>query len=81
VASEVHRLGKLGAIPLFIVTRGINLGAYRTALQRSFLTLSTNARQVVATHSGHFIQVDQPATVIAAIRSVVVSVRTGKPLS
>ncbi|MFP5231737.1 MAG: alpha/beta fold hydrolase [Acidobacteriota bacterium] len=39
------------------------------AVQRQYLSLSTNSRQILATQSGHYIQFDQPSLVIAAIRS------------
>ncbi len=38
------------------------------ALQRSWLSLSSNARQTLAAHSGHYVQLDQPDLVIGAIR-------------
>jgi pimeloyl-ACP methyl ester carboxylesterase len=38
------------------------------ALQRSWLALSSNARQTLALRSGHYVQLDQPGLVIAAIR-------------
>lgn len=41
--------------------------------QRDQVTLSTNGRQVVAGHSGHYIQLEQPELVIEAIKSIVTS--------
>jgi pimeloyl-ACP methyl ester carboxylesterase len=38
------------------------------ALQRSWLALSSDARQTLARHSGHYVQLDEPQLVIAAIR-------------
>jgi pimeloyl-ACP methyl ester carboxylesterase len=38
------------------------------ALQRSWLALSTNSRQTLAQHSGHYVQLDRPELVIGAIR-------------
>jgi pimeloyl-ACP methyl ester carboxylesterase len=38
------------------------------ALQRSWLALSTNARLTLAARSGHYVQLDRPELVIAAIR-------------
>jgi pimeloyl-ACP methyl ester carboxylesterase len=39
------------------------------ALQRSWLGLSTDARMTLALRSGHYVQLDQPALVIDAIRA------------
>lgn len=37
--------------------------------QRQYLSLSTNSKQILATKSGHYIQLDQPYLVIDAIQS------------
>jgi pimeloyl-ACP methyl ester carboxylesterase len=46
--------------------------------QDDLVRLVPGARHVVATHSGHYIQVDQPGLVRAAIRRVVQDVRAGR---
>lgn len=38
-------------------------------VQQQYLSLSSNAKQILATRSGHYIQFDQPSLVIDAIRS------------
>jgi len=43
-------------------------------LQKDLVSLSTNSTQIIATRSGHSIQLDQPDLVIAAIKQVL----TGK---
>jgi len=75
----------LGRLPLVILTRGVdgkfyqgNAGkpvprSWRTR-QRDLVGLSTNSTQIMATRSGHYILLDQPELVIAAISQVL----TGK---
>lgn len=55
------------------------------ALERAFQAsqdmlagLVPGARHVIAAHSGHYIQLDQPKLVTRAIRSVVRKVRAGR---
>ncbi len=66
----------LGDRPLIVLASGQNMAAsadWRTA-QHQQARLSTGGRLIVAEGSGHFIQVDRPALVIAAIREVVARV-------
>jgi pimeloyl-ACP methyl ester carboxylesterase len=79
----------LGDVPLVILTRGREgdplpgLSAQAAAevarvhreSQTALLRLSPNAVQVVAVHSGHFIQRDAPDLVVAAVRAVVDAAR------
>ena len=46
-------------------------------LQAGLLDLSANSTQVIATHAGHHIQLDEPRLVIDAILGVVREVRAG----
>ena len=48
--------------------------------QADLATMSSNSRLVVATRSSHHIHLDEPDLVAEAIRQVVESVRTGRPL-
>ena len=69
----------LGHLPLVVLTHGLpNLGPQGErdwqALQRNLAGLSSNSLYIIATHSGHFIQLEQPDLVIAAIKQVL----TGK---
>ena len=70
-----------GAIPVLILVAMHHAGtpprwerSWREA-HRRWLSLSTRAQYVPATHSGHYIQFDQPALVIGAIEDVVATVR------
>jgi pimeloyl-ACP methyl ester carboxylesterase len=48
-------------------------------LQADLLTLSGNSRQVIATHAGHMIQMEEPRLVVDAIAAVVRQVQVGIP--
>ncbi len=69
----------LGHLPLVVLTHGLPyLGPQGErdwqALQRNLAGLSSHSRYIIATRSGHFIQLEQPDLVIAAIQQVL----TGK---
>ena len=89
--AEVYEARKthdypLGNIPLIVLTRGKSeypagqsgqkLNEERQRMQADLLNLSRNSKQIVATSSGHHIQLDDPALVIDAIVQVVDSVRS-----
>ena len=74
----------LGDIPLIVLTRGIagedeqanrRLFEEHDRLQVDLLSLSTNSKQIIAKHSGHHVQLEEPALVIDAIKEVVNAVR------
>ena len=71
----------LGHLPLVVLTRGVegtyfkgNAGKPVSAawliMQKDLASLSTNSQQIIATRSGHVIEIDQPDLVIAAIKQV-----------
>jgi pimeloyl-ACP methyl ester carboxylesterase len=93
-AAQVRASGTLGALPLVVVTRGrsplpatipagtrAHLEDVWQTLQAELAGLSTQSEHVVARQSGHFIQLDQPQLVIAAIQQVVDAARRHGPLS
>jgi pimeloyl-ACP methyl ester carboxylesterase len=68
-----------GHLPLIVLSRdysqdrspqGEQTAATWDALQHNLASLSSNSRQSVAAHSGHYIQLDRPDLAIAAIQSV-----------
>jgi pimeloyl-ACP methyl ester carboxylesterase len=68
-----------GHLPLIVLSQdysqdrspqGEQTAATWEALQHDLATLSSNSRQSVAPHSGHYIQLDRPDLAIAAIQSV-----------
>jgi pimeloyl-ACP methyl ester carboxylesterase len=75
----------LGDTPLIVLTRGKSeypdteegrqLNDDRKRMQLDLLNLSRSSKQIIATTSGHHIQLDDPELVIYAIRQVVDSVR------
>ena len=75
----------LGDTPLIVLTRGKKeypdtevgrqLDEDRKRMQLDLLRLSRNSKQIVATTSGHHIQLDDPELVIDAVRQVVDSGR------
>ncbi|HZS09422.1 MAG TPA: alpha/beta hydrolase [Blastocatellia bacterium] len=74
----------LGDMPLVVLTRGISEegGPDSKALEEehrrdhtAVAAMSRNGKLVVATHSGHHVQLDEPELVIRAIREVLEAVR------
>jgi pimeloyl-ACP methyl ester carboxylesterase len=59
----------LGGLPLVILTRE-DINDEERQQQIGYLRLSRNAKQVVAVHSGHFIQLERPDLVISAVNDV-----------
>jgi pimeloyl-ACP methyl ester carboxylesterase len=85
---ELHAAGDLGDIPLIVVTAGIiddewlaTVPTLAARAQVRLAGLSSNAMQVVATDSGHFVHEDAPDVVLAAIAQVVEAARSGSPLA
>jgi pimeloyl-ACP methyl ester carboxylesterase len=87
-AAQVRASGALGALPLVVLTRGhsplpssfpagvqARLEGVWRALQDELAGLSSRSEHLLARQSGHFIQLDQPQLVIAAIEQVVTAVR------
>jgi hypothetical protein len=73
----------LGDMPLAVMTRGLpdETGPNAKALeedhkqdQAAMTLLSQNSKQVIATHSGHHIQLDEPELVVETIRGVMTSI-------
>lgn len=64
--------GKFEALPegLISAEEQAQVRAIEAELQADLVTLSSNARQVIAEESGHHIQLEQPELVIEAIREV-----------
>jgi pimeloyl-ACP methyl ester carboxylesterase len=68
----------LGDLPLVVLSRGVveddaRSEADHTIDQATLVTLSRRGRQVIATHSGHHIPLDEPELVITAIRDLTLS--------
>jgi pimeloyl-ACP methyl ester carboxylesterase len=84
---ELHAAGDLGDVPLVVVTAGIiedqwlaTVPKLAARAQVRLAGLSSNAIQVVASDSGHFVHRDAPDVVLAAIEHVVDAARSGSAL-
>jgi pimeloyl-ACP methyl ester carboxylesterase len=64
----------LGALPLTVLTAA-DRDATWNALQSELAALSTSATHIVAAHGGHFLQLDNPELVSAAIRDMLTRIR------
>jgi pimeloyl-ACP methyl ester carboxylesterase len=86
VTDEVRHV-RLGNTPLVVLTAELiedewlsQVPGQAAAAQARLATLSSNAVQVLAPDTGHFIQDENPSLVLEAIRQVEASARTGKGL-
>ena len=59
----------LAGLPLVILTRE-NVNEDEREQQKDLLHLSSRAKQTIAVHSGHFIQIERPDLVIASINEI-----------
>lgn len=69
----------LGSMPLVVIAAGASLAGlpHWQAAQERMAALSPHGHLVVAEHSSHAVQLEQPGIVIDAVRAVVSDVRTG----
>jgi pimeloyl-ACP methyl ester carboxylesterase len=84
---ELHAAGDLGDIPLVVVTAGIiedewlaTVPVLAARAQARLAGLSSDAYEVVAPDSGHFVHRDAPDVVLAAIEAVVAAVGSAEGL-
>jgi len=78
----LHGAPPLGRLPLIVVSSGLmaERDPILRAAMRTQAGLSSNSRLVIATESGHGIQIDQPTFVIDAVQQVITAARTGQPV-
>ncbi|MBE0669968.1 MAG: alpha/beta hydrolase [Anaerolineales bacterium] len=82
--GPIQKLKSLGNLPLIVLTRGLpdslpilseqenaQYDATWHQLQFELVGLSSNSKQVMAQHSGHYIQLDEPNLVVDAVRELV----------
>ena len=86
--DELHAAGDLADIPVVVVTAGIIEDEWLATVpilaarsQARLAGLSSNAFQVVAPESGHFVHRDAPDVVLAAIETVVSAARSHSSLA
>jgi pimeloyl-ACP methyl ester carboxylesterase len=70
IASDAARVVSLGDLPLVVVT-GAHLTPEQCNEHEKLAQLSTQGRHVVARSGGHWVHLDDPDTVVRAIREVV----------
>jgi pimeloyl-ACP methyl ester carboxylesterase len=68
--------GGYGDLPVATIS-STDPGDYRLRQQESLANLSTRGRHIVASHSGHWVPLDQPELVIRVIRDMVEEIRAG----
>ena len=74
-AATQNRATPLGDKPLIALS-----SAMAKQLHAELLPLSSNSKQEIAENSGHYVMIDRPDAVIAAIGEVVMAVRTHSKL-
>ncbi len=75
--ARAGAITSLGAVPLIVLSRGLDREADWDRWQTELLDLSSNSRQLIADTSGHNVELDQPAAAVAAIVQIVEQVRSG----
>ncbi len=64
-----------GAVPLIVLSRGQDQDQDWQRMQTELLQLSSNSEQLIASKSGHNIQLDQPEAAVGAIVQIVEQIR------
>lgn len=80
-AAQVRATGPLGKIPLIVITEDPNRNSkeFLPAFERGqaeLARLSTNSQRIIATGSGHQIQLERPDLVIQAVRDIIARARS-----
>ncbi len=75
--QEVESAGGLGDIPLVVLTAG-NPPPERIAQQEAIARLSTRGGHRISSNPSHWIQLEEPELVLAAIRDVLTAAKTEK---
>lgn len=87
VAEDVKAAGPFPDVPVAVITAGkrwiLDTKSWRRqwmVFQQELAALSPQGTQVVASESGHAIQIDQPQIVIDAIRDILERIKRGVPV-
>jgi len=75
-AAQVAAAGSLGDLPLLVLAAG-NSKRDRLGEQEAIARLSSRGQLIVVEQSDHWIQLERPEAVVAAIREVVAAARRG----
>jgi len=73
--AQAAAIKRFGALPLIVLTAGLNHQTGWQTRQTELLQLSSNSEQVIVDDSGHNIQIDKPEAAVAAIVKMVAQVR------
>jgi len=76
-ASQVRTSRRMLSIPVVVVTGARGADPTWWNLQRDQVRLSEHGCHIIAEHSGHLVQIEQPQIVVDAIRAVVDGTRGG----
>jgi pimeloyl-ACP methyl ester carboxylesterase len=86
--NEVGEVKSLGDLPEIVITAGTTFAGFEKVmfpvwmgLQNRLASLSSRSVHVLARTSGHFVQVEQPDLVLAAVRAAVAATRNGGHLA
>ncbi|MBI4478256.1 MAG: hypothetical protein HY654_13865, partial [Acidobacteria bacterium] len=74
-AREALEAGSFGQVPLIVVS-ATNPHPHHVMMQERLAQMSPYGRRLVASDSGHWVPLDDPETVVRAVREVVDRVRT-----
>lgn len=75
--ARTGAITSLGAVPLIVLSRGLDREADWDRWQTELLDLSSESEQLIADKSGHNIEIDQPEAAVDAIVRMVGRVRGG----
>jgi len=93
IKKEASKINSFGDIPLYVLTAAdenrydsfikdrklkLEMKNSWTAMQKDLLLLSSNSRQILVPHSGHYINQDQPKVIENAINEMVKKIRTSQ---
>ena len=73
--AQADAVRTFGDLPLIVLTGSLNQRAGWQAMQTELLQLSSHSQQIVADHSGHNIQLEQPEAAVNAITKMVQQLR------
>jgi hypothetical protein len=73
--AQARAVTTLGALPLIVLSAGLDQTAGHDASQAGFLQLSTASEQMIDAQSGHSIHIDHPEAAVAAIVKMVEKLR------
>lgn len=78
-AQELMSAGEaLSELPLAVVS-ATKPHPHHVMMQERLAAASSRGRRIVAVESGHWVPLDDPATVVAAVRDMVAAVKSGNP--